>query len=159
MLVLLNVLIMVIYMGNEKSWVFMRTWIMKPALFSSIVIFIPKVLCKFEIFWNGLLAMHTSFRRLALPLGCLSPIHVLLMQDYVVKKNWWNLMPRPGKNWSDLKTRPEPARKFWALNTIFLTRIRNKSNLKNRQIFASHPTWSQTHLLNSNIISLLFIFL
>ena len=31
---------------------------------------------------------------------------------------------RPIKNGPDPKTRPEPARKFWVLNTIFSTRTR-----------------------------------
>ena len=33
---------------------------------------------------------------------------------------------RPGRNWSDTKSQPEPAWKFWVLNTIFLTWARNK---------------------------------
>ena len=62
----------------------------------------------------------------------------------------------PGNKWPDQKIQPEPARKFWVSKKIFSTRTQNKPNLKNLQIFGSHPTWTETHPLNPNIISLFF---
>ena len=63
---------------------------------------------------------------------------------------------RPVKNWPDSKIRPEPARKFWVLNTIFSTRTQNKPNPKNPQISwlnPNPPTWPEHYIFSFLFLS------
>ena len=68
---------------------------MQPIPFSSVEIFIPKVLLKLVILLNGWFEKHISLRKLVVLLGCLLSIHVLFMQDYLIRNNLWNLVPLP----------------------------------------------------------------
>jgi len=59
-----------------------------------------------------------------------------------------------GKKWPDSKNQSNLTRKFWILNTNFLTWTQNKANPKNPQISelnSNLPTWPEHCILNSMV--------
>ena len=89
-----NVLLMVICIGNGKSCLLlMRVWIIKPVFFWSIRILILRAWMKLGKCLNGWLVIHVSLKRSFWPPKCLSLIHVLFMQDHIMRNNLRNLVP------------------------------------------------------------------
>ena len=94
MLSLINVLIMVIHMGNRKSFVLLiRVWILKHVLFWSVEIFIPIVWMKLGIFLNGWLVIHISLRSWQYVRDVISLSMWVFVEDYIIRNNLWNLVP------------------------------------------------------------------
>jgi len=67
----------------------------KPMLFWSIGVFIPKMWMKLGIYLNGWLVILISLSKLVVPLRCLSLIRVLSIQDRVMRIDLCNLVPFP----------------------------------------------------------------